>query len=57
MAFLTQNLLVQAGERKGRTRMVKAGSWFPGLLIVTAQAVSPELLLMRLLVARNALAR
>ena len=56
MAFLARNLLMLAAEHKGRAGMAEPGSRFPGLLVVTAEAIGAELILMRLLVARCTLA-
>lgn len=56
VAFLTRNLLMLARERKGRARMVESGSRFPGGLVVAAETVGAEPILMRLLVAHSALA-
>lgn len=56
MAFLARHLLMRARELKGCTGMAEAGSRFPCLLVVTAEAVGAELVLMRLLVAVGTLA-
>jgi hypothetical protein len=55
MALLARDLLMQAGERKGRPGMAEIGSRSPGRRSVTVPAVGTELALMRLLVAGCAL--
>ncbi len=56
MTFFASNLLMLPGELECRPRVVEFCSRFPGLRAMTAQAIGAELLLVRLLVTRNALA-
>ncbi len=56
VAFDARKLLMHAGELKGGAGVVEPRGWFPRLGSVAAEAVWSELFLMRLLMARCALA-